>query len=84
MKLANYKKLQKYEELFDRILRNSTMRSQSIGVLDLFYDILADETGEVLHRNYSCSTCQLKITRKIADLYRAHKNNTESKTNEKG
>lgn len=77
MKTNNYKKLQKYDELFSRFRRNQTMRSQSIAVLDLFYDIYEDETGNRLHRNYSCGRCQLDITRKLADLYTAHKNNTE-------
>lgn len=83
MQLKNFNKLKPYEALLQLVITTSTMRSQSPTTLDMLYDIYENETGIAKHRNYTCSRCQLDITRLVANLYFEHKKQVETLKNGK-
>lgn len=70
--------LKEYESYLSSALKLRCMHSLSYTAQDLLYNIYEAHTGKKLHRNYSCSRCQLNIATLVAKLYFAYKNNQEN------
>lgn len=69
MTKKQYTALQPYEKYLRQAYYHNYINAPSLEALNLFQDILREITGDMRDYNKGCGACQLKLAKRMGELY---------------